>query len=197
MGNYCLNLEDFKGGEERSKEDKAENHVFAESKFFKGEILEGQRKPKMVESFGFGTDPDAGKFLRLELESFRQVDFRYPVKLVWCGTSLSGGSLDEEEVSRQTRFSVRKLKAFTITAGNAKVRPELNASSVLQEQLETSWNRLQQETTEEPILVIECGVNDITNIGEDRKEAENEGTFAADLKRQKKLEKVVLLHRIP
>ena len=67
MGNYCLNLEDFKGGEERSKEDKAENHVFAQSKFFKGEILEGQRKPKMMESFGFGTDPDAGKFLRLEL----------------------------------------------------------------------------------------------------------------------------------
>ena len=48
----------------------------------------------------------------------------------------------------------------------------MNVSSVLQEQLETSWNRLQQETTEEPILVIECGVNDITNIGEDRKEAD-------------------------
>ena len=172
MGNYCLNLEDFKGGEERSKEDKAENHVFAQSKFFKGEILEGHRKPKMMESFGFGTDPYASKFLRLELESFRQVDFRYPAKLVWCGTSLSGGSLDEEEVSRQMRFSVRKLKAFTITAENAKMRPELNVSSVLLEQLETTWNRLQQETTEEPILVVECGVNDITNIGEDRKEAD-------------------------
>ena len=49
---------------------------------------------------------------------------------------------------------------------------KLNVSSVLQEQLETSWNRLQQETTEEPILVIEYGVNDITNIGEDRKEAD-------------------------
>ena len=118
----------------------------------------------------------------------------------------SGGYLDEEEVSRQTRFSVRKLKAFTITAENAKMRPELNVSSVLLEQLETSWNRLQQETTEEPILVIECGVNDITNIGEDRKEADRLRrvelkmrelfSIAADLKRQKKLEKVVLLHRI-
>ena len=116
-------------------------------------------------------------------------------------SGLSGGYLDEEEVSRQTRFSVRKLQAFTVTAGNAKVRPELNVSSVLQEQLETSWNRLQQETTEEPILVIECGVNDITNIGEDRKEADRLQrelvSIAADLKRRKKLEKVVLLHRIP
>ena len=86
------------------------------------------------------------------------------------------------------------------------MRPELNVSSVLLEQLETSWNRLQQETTEEPILVIECGVNDITNIGEDRKEADRLRrvelkmrelfSIAADLKRQKKLEKVVLLHRI-
>ena len=77
----------------------------------------------------------------------------------------------------------------------------MNVSSVLQEQLETSWNRLQQETTEEPILVIECGVNDITNIGEDRKEADRLQrelvSIAADLKRRKKLEKVVLLHRIP
>ena len=66
---------------------------------------------------------------------------------------------------------------------------------------------MQQETTEEPILVIECGVNDITNIGEDRKEADRLRrvelkmrelfSIAADLKRQKKLEKVVLLHRIP
>ena len=122
-------------------------------------------------------------------------------------SGLSGGYLDEEEVSRQTRFSVRKLQAFTVTAGNAKVMPELNVSSVLQEQLETSWNRLQQETTEEPILVIEYGVNDITNIGQDRKEADRLRrvelkmrelfSIAADLKRQKKLEKVVLLHRIP
>ena len=83
----------------------------------------------------------------------------------------------------------------------------MNVSSVLQEQLETSWNRLQQETTEEPILVVECGVNDITNIGEERKEAGRLSrveskmrelvTIAADLKRKKKLEKVVLLQRIP
>ena len=83
----------------------------------------------------------------------------------------------------------------------------MNVSSVLLEQLETTWNRLQQETTEEPILVVECGVNDITNIGEDRKEADKLSrveskmrelvTIAADLKRKKKLEKVVLLQRIP
>ena len=76
----------------------------------------------------------------------------------------------------------------------------MNVLSVLLEQLETSWNRLQQETTEEPILVIECGVNDITNIGEDRNEADRLRrvelkmrelfSIAADLKRQKKLEKV-------
>ena len=135
----------------------------------------------------------------IDLILLRQVDFQYPAKLVWCGTSLSGGSLDEVEVSRQTRFQVRKLKAFTVTTENAKVRLELNLLSVLREQLETSWNRLQQETTEEPILVIECGVNNITNIGEDRKEADRLRrvelkmreffSIAADLKRQKKLEK--------
>ena len=31
-------------------------------------------------------DSEQTQFLRLELESFRQVDFRYPAKLVWCGT---------------------------------------------------------------------------------------------------------------
>ena len=66
---------------------------------------------------------------------------------------------------------------------------------------------MQQETTEEPILVIEWRVNDITNIGEDRKEADRLSrveskmrelvTIAADLKRKNKLEKVVLLQRIP
>ena len=209
VGNYCLNLEDFKGDEEGRgrRENETETPKLALSKFFKDEVLEGKRKPKMIESFGFGTDPDAGKYMRLELESFRQVDFQYPAKLVWCGTSLSGGSLDEVEVSRQTRFQVRKLKAFTVTTENAKVRPELNLLSVLREQLETSWNRLQQETTEEPILVVECGVNDITNIGEERKEVEKLKRIdskmrelvyiAADLKRQKKLQKVVLVQRIP
>ena len=54
---------------------------------------------------------------------------------------------------------------------------------------------MQQETTEEPILVIEYGVNDITNIGEDRKEAGRLSrveskmrelvTIAADLKRKR------------
>ena len=75
------------------------------------EVLDGQRNPEMMERIGFGTDPLAGKHMRLELERFQQVDFRYPAKLVWCGTSLSGGSLDEMEVSKQTRFDVRKLKA--------------------------------------------------------------------------------------
>ena len=116
VGNYCLNLEDFKGDKEGRgrRENETETPKLARSKFFKGEVLEGKRKPKMMESFGYGTDPDAGKYMRLELESFRQVDFKYPAKLVWCGTSLSGGSLDEVEVSR--RFQVRKLKAFTVAA---------------------------------------------------------------------------------
>ena len=56
------------------------------SKFYAREVLEGPRRPK------------------LELEDFREVDFRYPAKLVWCGTSLSNRYLDEQEVSRETRF---------------------------------------------------------------------------------------------
>ena len=55
--------------------------------------------------------------------------------------------------------------------------------------------------------MVECGVNVITNIGEDRKEVDRLMrvdlkmrelvSIAAELKRQKKLEKVVLLQRIP
>ena len=55
--------------------------------------------------------------------------------------------------------------------------------------------------------MIEYGVNDITNIGEERKEVEKLKRIdskmrelvyiAADLKRQKKLQKVVLVQRIP
>ena len=62
------------------------------SKFFDREDLEGPRRSK------------------LELEDFREVDFRYPAKLVWWGTSLSNRYLDEQEVSRQTRFQVKKVQ---------------------------------------------------------------------------------------
>ena len=199
VGSYYLNLEDFKDDKLGDEEKEVGKIELVKSKFFMNEVLEGQRNPKMMERIGFGTDPMAGKHMRLELERFQQVDFRYPAKLVWCGTSLSGGSLDEIEVSKQTRFVVRKLKAFTITSENAKMRPELNALSVLQEQI--------PEKSIESIVVVECGVNDITNISE-----ESEGldrlhrvnlkmrelvSIASELKRRNKLEKVVLLQRIP
>ena len=87
---------------------------------------------------------------KLELEDFREVDFRYPAKLVWCGTSLSNRYLDEQEVSRETRFQVKKVQAFTVSPENAKRRPELNVSFVLPQKI----------TKDETILVVETGVNE-------------------------------------
>ena len=196
VGNYNLNLEDFKNDEGNEETEETKQTQLVKSKFFKDEVLEGQRKPNMIERLGFGTDPDAGKYLRLEMENFKQVDFRYPAKLVWCGTSVSGGSLDEAEVSRQTRFQVKKVKAFTVTFENAKKRPELNALSVLQEQI-----------TDESLVVVECGVNDVTNIFDESENMDRLASIdlkmrelvsiAAFLKKKHKLERVILLQRIP
>ena len=156
-----------------------EPKILMKSKFYAREVLEGPRRPK------------------LELEDFREVDFRYPAKLVWCGTSLSNRYLDEQAVSRETRFQVKKVQAFTVSPENAKRRPELNVSFVLPQKI----------TKDETILVVETGVNDVTNIYDDFDKDERVPkisskmteliSLAAYLKKKHELEKVVLLQRLP
>ena len=58
--------------------------------------------------------------------------------LLWCGTTLSDQALSTLDCSLHTRFSVRKLKAFTINASGATYRPEVNAEEILRNQFEVS-----------------------------------------------------------
>ena len=72
--------------------------------------------------------------------------------LLWCGTSLSDQALSTLDCSLHTRFSVRKLKAFTINASGATYRPEVNAEEILRNQFEG-----------EEFLILEQGVNEVSN----------------------------------
>ena len=72
--------------------------------------------------------------------------------LLWCGTSLSDQALSTLDCSLHTRFSVRKLKAFTINASGATYRPEVNAEDILRNQIKG-----------EEFLILEQGVNEVTN----------------------------------
>ena len=55
--------------------------------------------------------------------------------LLWCGTSLSDQALSTLDCSLHTRFSVRKLKAFTINASGATL-VRLRKSKSCQKHLE-------------------------------------------------------------
>ena len=92
-------------------------------------------------------------YARLELEDFTKVPFKYPEGLVWCGTSISDQSLNEAECNKQTRFKVKKLKAYTLNAKEAKYKPNINVEAVLRDAFQNN----------EGLLVIEVGINEITD----------------------------------
>ena len=114
--------------------------------------------------------------------------------LLWCGTSLSDQALSSIDCSLQTRFSVRKCKAFTINASGASYRPEVNAELILSNQFQG-----------EEFLVLEIGVNEVTNacgtnFEEDkafiRSKMKALVDLAQDLCEKNNLKQVVLLNRL-
>ena len=114
--------------------------------------------------------------------------------LLWCGTSLSDQALSTLDCSLHTRFSVRKLKAFTINASGATYRPEVNAEDILRNQIKG-----------EEFLILEQGVNEVTNacgetVEEDKQFIASKMRELVELSQElyerNNLKKVVLLKRL-
>ena len=114
--------------------------------------------------------------------------------LLWCGTSLSDQALSTLDCSLHTRFSVRKLKAFTINASGATYRPEVNAEDILRNQIKG-----------EEFLILEQGVNEVTNacgetVEEDKQfiasKMRDLVELSQELYERNNLKKVVLLKRL-
>ena len=114
--------------------------------------------------------------------------------LLWCGTSLSDQALSTLDCSLHTRFSVRKLKAFTINASGATYRPEVNAEEILRNQFEG-----------EEFLILEQGVNEVSNACGENFEEDKQFIaskmrelveLSQELYERNNLKKVVLLKRL-
>ena len=114
--------------------------------------------------------------------------------LLWCGTSLSDQALSTLDCSLHTRFSVRKLKAFTINASGATYRPEVNAEEILRNQFEG-----------EEFLILEQGVNEVSNACGENFEEDKQfiaskmrelDELSQELYERNNLKKVVLLKRL-
>ena len=114
--------------------------------------------------------------------------------LLWCGTSLSDQALSTLDCSLHTRFSVRKLKAFTINASGATYRPEVNAEGILRNQFEG-----------EEFLILEQGVNEVSNACGENFEEDKQFIaskmrelveLSQELYERNNLKKVVLLKRL-
>ena len=113
--------------------------------------------------------------------------------LLWCGTSLSDQASSTLDCSLHTRFSVRKLKAFTINASGATYRPEMNAEEILRNQFEG-----------EEFLILEQGVNEVSNACGENFEEDKQFIaskmrelveLSQELYERNNLKKVVLLGR--
>ena len=75
------------------------------------------------------------------------------IKVLWIGTSISNQSIDTVEIGKKTKTDITKEKMFTII-GDGKIKPHLN----LQDQA-----RSLVEKQGYSFVIIECGVNDISN----------------------------------
>ena len=75
------------------------------------------------------------------------------IKVLWIGTSISDQSIDTMEIGKITKTDITKEKMFTII-GDGKIKPHLN----LQDQA-----RSLVEKQGYSFVIIECGVNDISN----------------------------------
>ena len=145
----------------------------------------------MMEVFQYNCDePGAGKHTRLVMEDFRKVP---PPGLLWCGTSLSAQAIDISQCSSRSRFQVHFCKAFTINSIGATYKPEINAETMLKTQFKG-----------EKILVLELGCNEVTNASSEMEakqlideKMEALVQLANDLYKREKLQKVILLNRLP
>ena len=75
-------------------------------------------------------------------------------KLLWIGTSISDQSTDTVKVGRENKIEITKAKIFTIL-GDGKIKPHLNLKDKAKSLVEDQGYRY---------IIIETGVNDITNI---------------------------------
>ena len=191
IGDMCIAFEDLMCGEEEEESDDQKVSLV-----LKNEIWQGKRNPKMVSVVQENKDePGAGSYARLQLEDFTKVPYKYPSGLVWCGTSISDQSLNEAECNRQTRFTIKKVKAFTLSANGAKYKPDVKVEVVLEGAFK-----------HEVFLVIEVGINEITDEDGQSEQMRQQRVeqkmadlveFACRMKLEKSLQKVVLLNRIP
>ena len=172
-------------------EDDAEGEAIDVRSQFEEEGLKGPRRPNMMEVFQYNCDePGAGKHTRLVMEDFRKVP---PPGLLWCGTSLSAQAIDISQCSSRSRFQVHFCKAFTINSIGATYKPEINAETMLKTQFKG-----------EKILVLELGCNEVTNASSEMEakqlidgKMEALVQLANDLYKREKLQKVILLNRLP
>ena len=75
------------------------------------------------------------------------------IKILWIGTSISDQSIKTNEIERKTASVIQKEKIFTIIR-DGKIKPHLN----LQDQARSLINRQEYN-----FVILECGVNDISN----------------------------------
>ena len=98
--------------------------------------------------------------------SYKKATFNYPdeKKVLICGTSLTDQALLRGVFTKQTGMVLNFIKLFSIE-GDGKFKPEDN----VEDKLITVVKK-----TEPDLVVIECGVNDISNSNlKDIKESEN------------------------
>ena len=173
---------------------------------FEEEVLTGPRQPKMVEVFQYNTDePGAGKQVRLALEDFSKVPPPGKSGLIWCGTSLSDQAMKTVECSLNSRFAVEFCKAFTINSIGATYKPEINAEVVLKNKFKEE-KIISRNVDKYQFLILELGVNEVTDAKGENERTDKEVidskmkalvNLADDLYKSEKLQKVVLLNRLP
>ena len=99
-------------------------------------------------------------------KSYKKATLNYPdqKKVLICGTSLTDQALIKDVFTKQTGMVLNFTKLYTIE-GDGKFKPEDNVEDKLISVV---------KKTEPDLVVIECGVNDISNSNhKNKKESEN------------------------